>query len=70
MSDNVDNSDVYNLSFISQTQIDLSRHTSDGKLVGSYVISLDGVYEAIKMYHEYLSKQPLNASLKNNSASF
>lgn len=48
----------------------ITKRSSDGKLIGSFVISLDGIYEALEHYSEYLSKQPFNASLKNNSVSF
>ena len=63
-------SDTYHLIFLQPTQIDLTKRSSEGNLIGSYVMGLESVYEALEMYHEYLLKQPINASLKNNSASF
>lgn len=60
----------YKIEFLSDNQIDISKRSGDGKLIGSFAVGLSGVYEALDMYQEYLSKQPFNAELKNNSASF
>lgn len=59
-----------NKSLNSKGMVSVSKHSMDGKLIGTYTISPDGIYEALEFYSEYLSKQPFNAKLKNNSVSF
>jgi hypothetical protein len=63
-------SDTVSIKKIKGNQFSITKNSSKGRLIGSFTISSDAIYEALEMYQEYLSKQPFNASLKNNSASF